>query len=78
VHLPLVHDCPAPQTVPQVPQLLPSVCVFEHVPPQLVGVSFEHTHRPPEHTRLLPQVTEHMPQLLLSVLRSAQAPLHDV
>jgi hypothetical protein len=58
--------------VPQVPQLLPSVCVFEQVPAQLVGVALEQAQFPFEQTRLLPQVTEHMPQLLLSVLRSAQ------
>jgi len=62
----------------QVPQLFPSVCVFEQVPEQSVGVLFAHTQVPPLQTRLLPQVTEHMPQLLLSELRLAQLLLlHD-
>jgi hypothetical protein len=64
--------------VPQLPQLFPSVCVFEQVPAQFVGVALEHTQLPLEHTRLLPQETEHIPQLLLSVLRLAQALPHDV
>jgi hypothetical protein len=63
---------PAAHTVPQLPQLFPSVAVFEQVPEQLVGVLFAHTQVPPLHTRLLPQVTEHIPQLLLSELRLAQ------
>jgi hypothetical protein len=74
----LRHDCPEPQTVPQVPQLFPSVRVFEQVPAQLVGVELEQTQLPFEHTRLAPQVTEHIPQLPLSVLRSAQLLPHAV
>ena len=64
--------------MPQLPQLFPSVCVFEQVPEQFVGVALEQTQVPLEHTRLLPQVTEHIPQLLLSVLRSAQLLPHAV
>ena len=75
---PFRQDCPEPQIVPQLPQLFPSVCVFEHVPPQLVGVELEQTQLPFWHTRLLPQVTEHMPQLALSVFRSAQPLPHAV
>lgn len=78
VHLPLRQDWPAPHTVPHEPQLFPSVCVFEQVPPQLVGVWLEQMQLPPEQTRLLPQLTEHMPQLALSVLRLAQLLPHAV
>ena len=63
---------PAAQTVPQLPQLFPSVCVFEQVPEQSVGVLLSQTQVPPLNMRLLPQVTEHMPQLLLSELRLLQ------
>jgi hypothetical protein len=64
--------------VPQVPQLFASVCVFEQVPEQSVGVWLSHTQVPPLQTRLLPQVTEHIPQFCLSELRLLQLLLlHD-
>ena len=52
--------------------------MFEQVPAQFVGVELEQTQLPFWHTLLPLQVTEHMPQLLLSVFRSAQLLPHAV
>jgi hypothetical protein len=66
------------QTVPQRPQLFPSVCVFEQVPAQLVDALLGQVQLPPEHTRLLPQLTEHEPQFDLLLARSTQLFPHIV
>ncbi len=55
--------------VPQVPQLVASVCVFEQVPAQFV-VPLGHPHWPALHTRLLPQICEQRPQFCLLFCRS--------
>src|SRR4029077_20421228 len=57
VHWPAEHEYPHPQTLPQLPQLLLSICVFEQVPLQLTGVSLAHVQPADEHTRLLLQLT---------------------
>jgi hypothetical protein len=76
--LPVQHVWLPEHTVPQVPQLFPSVCVSEHVPAQLVVALVGQEQLPPEQTRLLPQLTEHEPQFDLLLLRSTQLFPHIV
>jgi hypothetical protein len=68
---------PAMHRVPQAPQFSLSVCNAEQVPAQFT-VPDGQVHAPPLHTRLLPQICEQIPQLVLSVRRSAQELPHWV
>ncbi len=61
---PLVQPCPVGQVLPQLPQLLESVCRFLQTPRQ----------QPPPAPQPLPQE----PQLLVSVCRFTQVPLQLV
>lgn len=56
--------------VPQVPQLLPSVTRFVHVPAQSVNGALQ-THEPLAQRRLPPQVAMQLPQLALLLDRFA-------
>jgi hypothetical protein len=70
-HVPLTQPCPAAHSVPQIPQLFPSVRRFEHVPAQFV-VPVGQPHTPPLQTRLLPHTSEQSPQSFLLLWRSTQ------
>jgi hypothetical protein len=57
--------------VPQVPQLLSSVCMFVHVPAQLVNGAWQ-VHPPLTQRRLPPQAAPQNAQFSLLLDRSAQ------
>lgn len=71
--LPAAHEVPAPQTVPHLPQLLPSVSRFTHLPPQS-SFPIGQRHDPP--TQLFPvsHTFPQLPQLLESLDVSTHAP----
>jgi hypothetical protein len=75
----LTHFCPAPQALPQAPQLLESELTLVHAgaaaEPQLVWPVAhvpDATQEPPEQTSGAAQTLPHMPQLFESVLRLVQ------
>jgi hypothetical protein len=82
-HVPLQQDWPAPQTLPQAPQLAVSPFVSTHALPHRVGVNPKHPmpQVPPLHTENpLPDVgpghaLPHAPQFLRSELSSTHAVL---
>jgi hypothetical protein len=77
LHFPSTQlSMPAGQRFPQALQLLESVCVLVHVPPQFVS-PVEQTHFPFVHVPPPPHEALQLPQLALSVCRSTQElPLH--
>jgi len=77
VHMLLEHTCPVAQRIPQPPQLLPSLAVSTHVPPQFWRGKLQIAHRPPEHAEPAPHTRPQAPQLFGSVRRSTQVPLHN-
>jgi hypothetical protein len=68
-HIPATHDCPAPQRLPQRPQLLVSVVGSMHVPPHKIlgAVQVVLTHMPIEQRSPGAQARPHAPQLRTSV-----------
>jgi hypothetical protein len=63
--------------VPQVPQLFAFVVVSTQFPPQFVYGAAQ-AHVPPEQVKFPPQLSWQKPQLVLSVFRLTQLPLHSV
>ncbi len=78
VQVPLLHDWPAAQTVPQVPQFAVFDRVSTHAPLQLVSPA-PHTvvHWLAEHTWVAPHAIPQAPQFFGSLVKSTHAPLHD-
>jgi hypothetical protein len=66
------------QTLPHLPQLLPSVLVLVHVVPVQTVCPVGQPQVPPEHVCPVGHTLLHLPQLLLSVLVLVHVPLHDV
>lgn len=68
-HMPATHDCPAPQRLPQRPQLLVSVVGSTHVVPQRIrgAVHVVLTHMPIAQRSPGAQARPQAPQLRTSV-----------
>jgi hypothetical protein len=83
-HCPALHTCPATHTCPQASQLLPSVLVLTHVPPQVVKPLLQlATPQTPVVQLAVPlagggQAWPQLPRLVTSLLRLTQAPLQSV
>jgi hypothetical protein len=77
MHSPVWQGSPTPHFVPHAPQLLTSVFVSTHFPPQLIKVPTQ-AHLPPKQARPLAvsQVMPQAPQFALSECGSTHAPLH--
>lgn len=77
-HTPEVHTWPAPQTLPQVPQLVSSALVSVQVPgdvavaPQIVALPVGQAQVPLLHAAPAAQALPHSPQFAVSEARSTQ------
>jgi hypothetical protein len=79
VQLPAEHTFPPLQATPQPPQLLLSVCVFTHAPPQFVVPPIHVVeHVPLMHTWPVVHAIVQLPQCIASVAVLMQVPLQSV
>jgi hypothetical protein len=79
MHMPLTHDLPDGQTLPQAPQLFRSIARLTQTPLQLVSPAWQlRAQVPLEQIWPAGQARPQAPQLPLSVWRLVQMPLQLV